>query len=81
MWHYERFANHDSARKLAIKQLPVLKNKMGMLHDLKGFPAVELEFITEGCTAVIKCREILKWTYVYSFYKDKNMLENRKLLF
>ena len=54
---------------------------MNLLHDIKGYPAAELEFLTEGCDAVIKCREILKWTYVYGYYKDKNMPENRKLLF
>mmetsp|Transcript_23982 Transcript_23982/g.32149 ORF Transcript_23982/g.32149 Transcript_23982/m.32149 type:complete len:85 (+) Transcript_23982:1158-1412(+) len=81
MWHYERFANHDKARNLAFKQLPVLRSKMNMLHDLKGFPAAELEFLVDGYEAVIKCREILKWTYAFGFYKDKNMVENRKLLF
>ena len=29
---------------------------MNMLHDTKGYPAAELDFLIEGCEAVIKCR-------------------------
>ena len=32
MWYYERYANHDRSEKLAIKLLPVIKNKINMLH-------------------------------------------------
>ena len=81
MWHYERYANHENAAKLAVKQMPVMKGKMQMLHDVKSYPPAELEFIELGCQAVIKCREILKWTYVYGFYHDRNLEVNRKALF
>jgi len=81
MWYYERYANHDNARKIAIKQVPVVQGKMQMLHEVKSYPPVELEFIELGVRAVIKCREILKWTYVYGFYRDKQLDDNRKALF
>ena len=32
MWYYERFANHERSGKLAIKLLPVIKQKCILLH-------------------------------------------------
>ena len=49
MWHYERYANHENAAKLAVKQMPVVKGKMQQLHDVKSYPPAELEFIELGC--------------------------------
>lgn len=52
-----------------------------MLHEVKNYPPKELDFLEHGCSTVIQCREILKWTYVYGFYNDKTMNEIKKNLF
>ena len=81
MWYYERYANHDRSGKLAIKLLPVIRNKMDQLHNLKSYPPKELEFLEHGCEVVIQCRDVLKWTYAYGYYKDKNFADLQKALF
>ena len=53
MWYYERYANHDRSGKLAIKLLPVIKEKINMLLNLKNYPPKELEFLEHGCETVI----------------------------
>uniref|UniRef100_A0A7S3I6P3 Uncharacterized protein n=1 Tax=Favella ehrenbergii TaxID=182087 RepID=A0A7S3I6P3_9SPIT len=61
--------------------MPNVHFKIKLLHEEMGYPSTELEFLEKGVKAVIKCREILKWTYAYSFYNGEAMAENRKLLF
>ena len=45
------------------------------------YPPSELEFLEKGLQAVIKCREVLKWTYAYGYYKGTEMEELQKALF
>ena len=52
-----------------------------MLHEYKNYPPKELEFLENGCITVIKCREILKWTYAFGYYNDRTMEEIKKNLF
>jgi ariadne-1 len=39
----------------------------------------ELNFLSEALEEVIKCRKVLKWTYVFGYYiengKEKNLFE------
>ena len=34
------------------------------------FPTHELEFLEEALRTVIKCREVLKWTYAMAYMKE-----------
>ena len=34
-----------------------------------------------GCNTVITCHQVLKWTYVYGYYFDREMNDIRKQLF
>ena len=52
-----------------------------MLHEIKNYPAKELEFLERGCEVVIQCSEILKWTYAFGYYKDREISELKKNLF
>jgi len=81
MWYYERYAGHGRSNELAVKLMPVIKSKMDMLHRLKNYPPAELEFLKEGCETVIKCHHVLKWTYVYGYYRDNQMSAQDKNLF
>ena len=45
-----------------------------LLHDVKKYPAEELTFFEECGSIVLKCRQVLKWTYpVIYFNGDKLM--------
>jgi ariadne-1 len=73
MFYFERFNNHDKAEKHARTLRPVIKAKIMMLHDVKKYPMNELEFLEEAVSEVVRCRQVLKFTYVYGYY-----LQNQK---
>lgn len=79
MFYFERYNNHDKAEKHARSLKPVIKTKIELLHGLKKYPLAELEFLEEAINEVIRCRQVLKYTYVYGFYlkssNEKNLFE------
>lgn len=68
MFYFERFNNHDKAEKHARTLRPVIKSKIMLLNSIKKYPLAELEFLEEAINEVIRCRQVLKYTYVYGFY-------------
>ena len=52
-----------------------------MLHEVKKYPASELEFFNEGSECVIKCRQVLKWSYCVGYYAAKYLEEKDINLF
>ena len=42
-----------------------------MLFDIKKYPIQELEFLDEAINEIIRCRQVLKFTYVYGFYLEE----------
>jgi len=79
MFYFERYNNHDKAEKHARNLKPVIKAKIALLHEIKRYPPNELEFLEEAINEVIKCRQVLKFTYVYGYYmtnqKDLNLFQ------
>jgi ariadne-1 len=74
MFYFERYNNHNRSEKHAKKLLPKIDQKVEQLHDVKSYPLAELEFLKQGLQEVIRCRQVLKWTYAYGFYlKDLKM--------
>jgi ariadne-1 len=81
MWYFERFNNHNKAQILAKeKQLSQIEVKMHQLHDIKQYPIGEVEFLKLAVEQVIRCRRVLKWTYVFGYYLlpglEKNLFEH-----
>ena len=78
MFYYERFLNHEKAEKYARKLIPSIKDNIQVLHQTKHFPLRELEYFDQAVNEVIRCRHVLKYTYVYGYFlsneKEKNML-------
>lgn len=56
MFYYERFANHDKAEKHARSLLPVIKQKIEMLAQIKNYPYQELQFLNNATLEVVRCR-------------------------
>mmetsp|Transcript_28241 Transcript_28241/g.37686 ORF Transcript_28241/g.37686 Transcript_28241/m.37686 type:complete len:94 (-) Transcript_28241:331-612(-) len=81
MFHYERYNNHDCSLQLAKEQLVEAEKKQEGLSRFKGYPIGELSFLTEGCQTVIECHKLLKWTYVYGYYRTKTLSEIQQELF
>ncbi len=38
---------------------------------LQGYKLGEVSFLRDGIYEVIKCRKVLKWTYVFAYYMDE----------
>ncbi len=68
MFYFERYNNHDKAEKHARTLQPVIKAKIVLLHDIKKYPLMELEFLEEAVNEVIRCRQVLKYTYAYGYF-------------
>ena len=79
MFYFERFNNHDKAEKHARNLKPVIKVKIDLLQQIKKYPLAELEFLDEAINEVVKCRQVLKYTYVFGFYltnqKELNLFQ------
>jgi len=101
--HFDRYMNHDRARKVAIKQLPDIQVQQETLQSVCGYALSDVTFMrgvsccpaahapnalttcpvcptTEAAEQVIKCRQVLKWTYVFGFYlkneTEKHLFEH-----
>lgn len=72
MFYYERFANHDKAEKHARSLIPVINSKVELLQSLKNYPSNELVFLHDATMEVMRCRQVLKWTYAYGFFCISN---------
>lgn len=80
IFYFERYNNHDKAEKHARQLKPVIKTKISLLHDIKKYPMNELEFLEEAINEVIRCRQVLKYTYVYGYFclqseKETNLFQ------
>lgn len=86
IFHFERYMNHHKSQQLAAKLLPVIDKKTSQLHQLKQYPIKELEFLTVSLQEIIKCRQVLKYTYTYGFYQtsmnktQRNLFEHHQML-
>ena len=80
MFFYERFSNHFKAEKHAKEMEPKIKILIEKLNTEKQYPVAELTFLDEGLLEVVRCRKVLKWTYVYGYYlvneKEKALFED-----
>jgi len=81
MHYFTRFDNHAKSIKFAQKTLSTAEKRAEDLQKLKGAGAQAVQFLLDSTRAVIKCRRVLQWTYVYAFYltstnlKDKDLFE------
>eukprot|EP00349_Pseudokeronopsis_sp_Brazil_P006337 CAMPEP_0202969920 /NCGR_PEP_ID=MMETSP1396-20130829/15821_1 /ASSEMBLY_ACC=CAM_ASM_000872 /TAXON_ID= /ORGANISM="Pseudokeronopsis sp., Strain Brazil" /LENGTH=406 /DNA_ID=CAMNT_0049697995 /DNA_START=211 /DNA_END=1431 /DNA_ORIENTATION=+ len=72
MFYFERFVNHEKAQKHAKTLKPVIQQKIELLQAIKKYPVQELEFLQDAISEIIRCRQVLKFTYVYGFFlKDQ----------
>ncbi|OMJ90379.1 hypothetical protein SteCoe_7295 [Stentor coeruleus] len=81
LWYFERFYNNSKAQILARdKQIPQIEKTIQQLHDIKHYPIDELKFLKFAIELVVRCRRVLKWTYVFGYYLtpglEKNLFEH-----
>lgn len=48
--------------------ISIIEDKMVLMHEQKNYPSAEVKFFKEAITEVVRCHNMLKWTYVYGYY-------------
>lgn len=74
--YFDRYINHDRARKIAIRSLPDIEMNMAKLQSACGYKLSDVTFIREAAEQVIKCRQVLKYTYVHGYYLTNTLERN-----
>eukprot|EP01111_Echinosteliopsis_oligospora_P005800 TRINITY_DN1948_c0_g1_i1.p1 TRINITY_DN1948_c0_g1~~TRINITY_DN1948_c0_g1_i1.p1 ORF type:complete len:560 (+),score=110.51 TRINITY_DN1948_c0_g1_i1:175-1854(+) len=65
--YYSRFVNHDNSRKLEHDLRENALSKMQELQHAESTKA-EVQFIEKAVDELQECRNVLKYTYVFSFF-------------
>ncbi len=71
MHFWQRWAEHDKARRTALGQLAAWEAPGGQLEALgerTATPPSQLRFVLDAWRGVVDCRRVLKWTYAAGFY-------------
>ena len=71
MFYFSRYMNHEKGVKLAEFCLSEIGEKIDILTKKHSLPISVLECIPSAWSNVIKCRQVLKWTYVCGFYRTE----------
>lgn len=82
MFYFTRFDNHAKSIKFAEATRSKAEEIMGELQDKMGTNYQDVQFVLNATNAVIRCRRVLKWTYVFGYYlegaNEKNLFENHQ---
>eukprot|EP01114_Cavostelium_apophysatum_P022118 TRINITY_DN789_c0_g1_i3.p1 TRINITY_DN789_c0_g1~~TRINITY_DN789_c0_g1_i3.p1 ORF type:complete len:582 (-),score=159.50 TRINITY_DN789_c0_g1_i3:140-1885(-) len=65
--YYERYLNHSHSRDLEKQFRDKAAVKMGELQK-EATTSSEVQYILEGTEALLECRNVLKFTYVFAYY-------------
>jgi ariadne-1 len=71
LFHFHRFANHDSSRKLEAATRSKAEAKMRNLQEAAPPRSVgwgDVSFVQSATDEAIACRQVLKWTYVLAYH-------------
>ena len=81
MHYFERFQNNHKSIDYARKMVHDMGKKQEVLRDMSSVSLSldECSFLREAAAEVVKCRRVLKWTYVHGYYledeREKNLFE------
>lgn len=72
--YYNRYANHEQSARLDKDLYLKTEKKMTMLQSTSGMSWIEVQFLDSASQALQQCRQVLKWTYAFAFYLQRNNL-------
>jgi len=85
MHYYKRFAAHAESQEFAAKQVKKfesMESKMMEDNPAEEFVWRDLNFLMEAGEELVRCRQVLKYTYAFAYYHFLNSdIENEKLQF
>eukprot|EP00347_Sterkiella_histriomuscorum_P021929 403332278 len=72
IFYVKRFNSHYQAENHARQLKPVIRENTRLLHKIKKYSLDDLEFLNEAISEVIKCRRLLKYTYLYGYFLNSS---------
>lgn len=69
MHYWQRWAEHDKARRTALRQMATWEEQqLEELSERTATPSSQLRFVLDAWKEVVSCRRVLKWTYAVGYY-------------
>ncbi len=68
MHYFDRFNNHEQARKFGKERLRAINADIEYFQENKGVKIGEIMFLRDAAHQIIDCRRVLKWTYTFAYY-------------
>ncbi|XP_057789364.1 probable E3 ubiquitin-protein ligase ARI8 [Salvia miltiorrhiza] len=71
--YYERWHANEQSRKAAVKDLKTWRDNIGVskLGEAQGEAPAQLQFVTKAWEQIVECRRVLKWSYAYGYYMER----------
>jgi len=77
---FNRYANHDASRRFAQKNRKELVRKMEFLQQQNpNLTWQDVQFLREAGETVERCRQILKYTYVFGYFLNTQKGKHQEL--
>jgi ariadne-1 len=80
LFYYARYDNHEKAGKFAAKNRIATQNRMAELQTTAGSSWSDVSFLEAAGEALLECRRVLKYTYVWGYYmpdgKERELFEH-----
>ncbi|XP_057797335.1 probable E3 ubiquitin-protein ligase ARI8 [Salvia miltiorrhiza] len=75
--YYERWHANEQSRKAAVKDLKTWRDDDGIskLGEAQGEAPAQLQFVTKAWEQIVECRRVLKWSYAYGYYMEREAPE------
>ncbi|XP_065175109.1 E3 ubiquitin-protein ligase ARIH1-like [Sycon ciliatum] len=78
----DRYLNHLRSENLEKKLYTAVKQKMDEVQN-SGLPWIDSQFLVQAVDVLSRCRAVLKYSYVFAYYLEKNnqaqiFLDNQK---
>ena len=70
--YFTRYDNHNNSAKLEQELYQKIEKKMEVMQKTTELSWIEVQFLKKAAEVLFKCRMILKWTYAFAFYLQKD---------
>ena len=70
--YFTRYDNHNNSAKLEQELYRKIETKMDMMQKTTTLSWIEVQFLQKAAQTLFRCRMILKWTYAFAFYLQRD---------
>jgi len=70
--YFTRYDNHNNSAKLEQELYQKIEKKMEVMQKTTNLSWIEVQFLKKAAQTLFRCRMILKWTYAFAFYLQRD---------